>query len=70
MDKWVDPNNPHKYVRLRTDGSITQVKNGMALDVNGSPVLQDSAAAHFQLLNLSFDLKIETGIYDGLRYLV
>jgi RHS repeat-associated protein len=47
MDKWVDPNNPHNFVRMRTDGTITQVRNGMALDASGGPVPQNSPEAHF-----------------------
>ena len=36
MDKWVDPNNPHNFVRMRTDGTITQVRNGMSPVVKAS----------------------------------
>ncbi len=46
--KYVDPNNPsYNYVRVRTDGTMIQVKNGQALDVNGSPVKHFSPEAHF-----------------------
>ena len=34
--KWVDPKNPHNYVRQRRDGTITQVKNGRSLDNKGN----------------------------------
>ena len=46
--KFADPDNPnYNYVRVRADGTITQVKNGQALDVSGSPVKMDSPAAHY-----------------------
>jgi RHS repeat-associated protein len=44
--KWVNPNNPHDYVRVRTDGTITQVRNGKSFDVNGNLVDFNSSAAH------------------------
>jgi hypothetical protein len=54
MDKWVDPNNPHNFVRMRTDGTLTQVRNGMALDASGNPVLQNSPGAHFSASQFVF----------------
>lgn len=44
--KWVNPNNPHDYVRLKSDGTITQVRNGKAYDVNGNKVPLKSPEAH------------------------
>ncbi len=44
--KWVNPENPHDYVRLKPDGTLTQVRNGLAYDVNGNRVPLDSPAAH------------------------
>jgi hypothetical protein len=48
--KWVDPSNPKggDYVRERADGTLTQVKNGRALDQNGNPASGlSSPEAHF-----------------------
>jgi RHS repeat-associated protein len=48
--KWVDPSNPKggDYVRERGDGSLTQVKDGRALDANGNPAPKlSSPEAHF-----------------------
>ncbi len=45
-EKWVDPNNTHNYVRIRSDGSVTQVKNGKALDAAGNPMRQNAPEAH------------------------
>jgi RHS repeat-associated protein len=44
--KWVNPNNVHDYVRLKPDGTITQVRNGMAFDATGNRVTVKSAEAH------------------------
>ena len=44
--KWVNPDNVHDYVRLKPDGSVTQVRNGKAYDVGGNRVDTDSKAAH------------------------
>ena len=48
--KWIDPNNPKggDYVRERGDGTLTQVKNGRALDSTGVPASNlSSTEAHF-----------------------
>ena len=44
--KWVNPRNPHDYVRVKRDGTITQVRNGKAYDVNGNLVDLRSPEAH------------------------
>lgn len=45
--KWVNPENPrHDYVRLKPDGTVTQVRNGKAFDVDGNQVELRSPAAH------------------------
>ena len=50
--KWIDPSNPKggDYVRVRGDGTVTQVKDGRALDANGNPAPGlSSPEAHFPL---------------------
>lgn len=45
--KYQDPNNPnYNYVRVRADGTITQVQNGKSFDINGNLVDFNSSAAH------------------------
>ncbi len=44
--KYVNPANPHDYVRVKPDGTITQVRNGKAFDANGNPVDLRSPDAH------------------------
>lgn len=44
--KWVNPENPHDYVRQKPDGTITQVRDGKAFDTNGNPVETKSPEAH------------------------
>jgi hypothetical protein len=44
--KYVNPSNPHDYVRVKRDGTITQVRNGKAYDVNGNQVDLKSPEAH------------------------
>jgi RHS repeat-associated protein len=44
--KYVNPANPHDYVRVKPDGTITQVRNGKAFDANGNPVNLNSPDAH------------------------
>jgi RHS repeat-associated protein len=44
--KWVNPDNPHDYVRVKPDGSISQVRDGKAYDVNGNRVDLKSPSAH------------------------
>jgi RHS repeat-associated protein len=44
--KYVNPANPHDYVRVKPDGTITQVRNGKAYDINGNRVSLKSNAAH------------------------
>jgi hypothetical protein len=44
--KWVNPENAHDYVRIRTDGTITQVRNGKSFDEIGNLVDFNSSAAH------------------------
>jgi hypothetical protein len=44
--KFVDPASKHDYVRVKPDGTITQVRNGKAFDVNGNLVDLASPAAH------------------------
>ncbi|MDX3775643.1 hypothetical protein QE250_16105 [Chromatiaceae bacterium AAb-1] len=44
--KWVDPKNPHNYVRVKRNGEVTQVRNGKALDKNGNEVRLNSPEAH------------------------
>jgi RHS repeat-associated protein len=46
-EKWVNPKNPnHDYVRVRPDGTVTQVRNGKAFDLYGNSVELDSGPAH------------------------
>jgi hypothetical protein len=53
--KYVDPSSPeYNYVRVRADGTITQVKNGAALDVNGNPVRMKTSDAHFPAYQFVF----------------
>ncbi|ABM25543.1 YD repeat protein [Shewanella sp. W3-18-1] len=44
--KWVNPKNPHDYVRVKPNGEITQVRNGMAYDQYGNRVALRSPEAH------------------------
>jgi hypothetical protein len=44
--KYVNPDNPHDYVRVKPDGTITQVRDGSAYDVYGNRVPLASPAAH------------------------
>ncbi len=44
--KFVNPTNSHDYVRVKPDGTVTQVRNGKAFDVNGNPVDLRSPEAH------------------------
>ena len=44
--KWVNPENPHDYVRLKPDGTITQVRNGVTYDIDGNIVSLKSPEAH------------------------
>lgn len=44
--KYVNPDNSHDYVRVKPDGTITQVRNGKAFDINGNPVNLKSPEAH------------------------
>ncbi|MFO0042492.1 MAG: RHS repeat-associated core domain-containing protein [Pseudomonadota bacterium] len=44
--KFVNPANKHDYIRVKPDGTITQVRNGKAFDVNGNMVDLASPAAH------------------------
>jgi RHS repeat-associated protein len=44
--KWVNPDNVHDYVRLKPDGTVTQVRNGKAYDTFGNRVDTDSTPAH------------------------
>ena len=44
--KWVNPENPHDYVRVKPDGTVTQVRDGKAYDVNGNRVDLKSPGAH------------------------
>jgi hypothetical protein len=53
--KYADPNNPsYNYVRVRADGTVTQVKNGQALDAMGKPVPHSSTEAHFPISQFVF----------------
>ena len=44
--KWVNPKNPHDYVRVKPNGEMTQVRNGMAYDQYGNRVALRSPEAH------------------------
>jgi hypothetical protein len=44
--KWVNPNNPHDYVRAKPDGTVTQVRDGKAYDADGNRVDLKSPGAH------------------------
>lgn len=44
--KWVNPKNNHDYVRVKADGTVTQVRNGKAYDRNGNQVTTKSPEAH------------------------
>jgi len=44
--KYVDPKNPHNYVRIRPDGSIVQVRHGLPLDKDGNRVPHNSPLVH------------------------
>ena len=44
--KYVNLSNPHDYVRIKPDGTIIQVRNGMAYDVYGNRVPLNSPGAH------------------------
>ncbi|ADN76671.1 YD repeat-containing protein [Ferrimonas balearica DSM 9799] len=53
--KWVDPRNPHSYVRVKRNGEVTQVRNGRALDKDGNEVRMNSPEAHgIQLKDFKF----------------
>jgi hypothetical protein len=48
LPAWRDPAKPnYNYVRVRHDGSLTQVKEGHALDRSGRAVDHNSREAHF-----------------------
>ena len=44
--KYVNPANPHDYVRVKPDCTITRVRNGQAFDVNANRVDLRSPGAH------------------------
>jgi RHS repeat-associated protein len=44
--KFVNPANQHDYVRVKPDGTITQVRDGKAFDAQGNRVNLDSPEAH------------------------
>ena len=44
--KWVNPDNPHDYVRAKPDGTVTQVRDGRAYDADGAKVDLKSPGAH------------------------
>ncbi len=44
--KWVNPDNPHDYVRVKPDGTVTQVRDGRAYDADGARVDLKSPSAH------------------------
>jgi hypothetical protein len=44
--KWVNPSNPHDYVRKKPDGTVTQVRDGKAYDSFGNRVDLKSPGSH------------------------
>ena len=44
--KYINPANIHDYVRVKRDGTITQVRDGKAFDQDGNRVNLDSTEAH------------------------
>jgi RHS repeat-associated protein len=44
--KWINPDNPHDYVRVKPDGTLTQVRDGQAYDKQGNRVDLKSPGAH------------------------